>query len=117
MRTAGHGYGEPAVDGTLPAFVERAQQDAQWQIALSRLSYRQVKEAYAMQMRESPRTEIFFGIKHLNQYPTMDFVRAWMKSEKKRALKRVRWTFIGAMLATIVAVITFTVSCQCIPLR
>jgi hypothetical protein len=125
MRTAGHGYEEPGLDGpldgslggSLPAFVERAQQDAQWQSALARLGYRQVKSAYAQQMRESPRAEIFFGVKRLNQYPTMEFVRAWMRSEKMRAIKRVRWTFLGAMLATIVAVITFTVSCQCIPLR
>ena len=68
-------------------------------------------------MRASPRAEIFFGAEHLKHFPTMDFVRAWMKSEKKRALRRVRWTFIGAMLATIVAAITFTVSCQCIPLH
>jgi hypothetical protein len=105
MSTAGHGYGGPEVDGSLPAFVERAQQDVQWQIALTQ------------QLRESPRAEIFFGVKHLNHYPTMDFVRTWMKAEKKRALMRVRWTFIGAMLATIVAAITFTISCQCITLR
>jgi hypothetical protein len=117
MSTAGHGYGGPEVDGSLPAFVERAQQDVQWQIALTRVGYRQVKAAYAQQLRESPRAEIFFGVKHLNHYPTMDFVRTWMKAEKKRALMRVRWTFIGAMLATIVAAITFTISCQCITLR
>jgi hypothetical protein len=116
MSTAGHGYEEPQVDGSLPAFVERAQQDVQWQIALALLGYRQVKAAFAQQLRESPRAEIFFGVKHLNHYPTMDFVRAWMKSERKRALRRVRWTFLGAMLATIVAAITFSISCQCIAL-
>jgi hypothetical protein len=116
MSTTGHGYEEPPVDGSLPAFVERAQQDVQWQVALSFLGYRQVKAAFAQQLRESPRAEVFFGLKHLNHYPTMDFVRAWMKSERKRALNRVRWTFLGAMLATIVAAITFSVSCQCIGL-
>jgi hypothetical protein len=117
MRTAGHGYEEPGLDGSLPAFVERAQQDAQWQNALARLGYRQVKWAYTQQLRQSPRAEIFFAVKHLNQYPTMEFVRGWMRSEQMRALKRVRWTFLGAMLATIVTVITFAISCQCIPLR
>ena len=83
---------------------------------MTRLGYRRVKEAYAQQVRESPRAVIFFGAEHLNHWPTMEFVRAWMKLEKKRALQRLRWTFLGAMFATIVAVITFTVSCQCIAL-
>jgi hypothetical protein len=116
MSTAGHGYGGPETDGPLPAILERAQQDRQWQVALARLGYPQVKTAFSRQLRESPRAEVFFGIKHLNHYPTMDFVRTWMKSERRRALKRLRWTFLGTMLATIVAVITFAVSCQCVTL-
>jgi hypothetical protein len=102
------GYEEPGADGALPAFVERAQQDVQWQAALSRFGYRRVKAAYARQMRESPKAEIFFGIQHLNLYPTMEFVRTWMKSEKKRALQRVRWTFVAAMLVTIASALVFT---------
>jgi hypothetical protein len=38
----------------------------------------------------------------------MDFVRTWLKGEKKRAAARVRWTFMVAMLATIAAVLAFT---------
>ena len=116
MSTAGQGYGRPEADGPLPAILERAQQDRQWQIALAQFGYRQVKTAYTQQLRESPRAEVYFGIKHLNHYPTMDFVRAWMKAQRKRALKRLRWTFLATMLATIVAAITFAVSCQCVAL-
>lgn len=105
MNIASHGYGD--VGGSLPAFVERAQQDAQWQAALTRLGYRKVKAAYARQIHESPQVEIFYGIQHLNHWPTMDFVRGWLKSEKKRAMARYRWTFMGAMLATILAGVTF----------
>lgn len=105
MNIASHGYGE--VGGSLPAFVERAQQDAQWQAALARVGYRKVKAAYAKQMRESPEVEIFYGIQHLNHWPTMVFVRNWLKAEKKRALARASWTFMGAMLATILAGVTF----------
>jgi hypothetical protein len=116
MSIAGHGFGRPDADESLPAIVERAQQDRQWEIALARLGYRQVKAAFIRQLRESPKAEVFFGIKHLNHYPTMDFVRSWLRTERKRAMRRLRWPFLGAMLATIVAVITFAVSCHCIAL-
>jgi hypothetical protein len=98
----------PDVDGPLPAFVERAQQDAQWQGALARTGYRRVKAAYGRQMRESPQVAIFYGIERLGLFPTMDFVRDWLKAEKRRVLARVRWTFVGAMLSTIVAVLALT---------
>jgi len=96
----------PPVDGSLPAFVERAQQDAQWQAALARVGYRRVKAAFARQLRESPKVEIFYGIAQLGQWPAMDFVRDWLKAEKRRAGGRGRWTFMVAMLVTIVAVLS-----------
>jgi hypothetical protein len=117
MSIASHGYGGPGasrIDGSMPAFVERAQQDAQWQAALGRFGYRRVKAAFARQMRESPQVEIFYGIEHLHHWPTMDFVRNWLRSEKKRSLSRVRWTFIGAMLMTILAGATFVVALRVI---
>ncbi len=116
MSTAGRGYAGPEADEPLPAILERAQQDRQWQIALAKVGYRQVRAAYAQQLRESPKAEVFFGVKHLNHYPTMDFVRSWMKTQRMRALKRLSWTFLGTMLATIVAAITFAVACQCVAL-
>jgi hypothetical protein len=97
-------------DGSLPAFVERAQQDAQWQAALARVGYRRVKRAFARQQRESPKLEVFYGIEQLGQWPAMDFVRDWLKAEKRRAVGRVRWTFMGAMLVTIVAVLSIAVA-------
>jgi hypothetical protein len=110
MSVAGHSRGMPDVDGSLPAFVERAQQDAQWQAALRRVGYRRVKAAYARQLRKMPKVEIFYGIEHLQHWPTMDFVRDWLKTEKRRGADRLRWTFMAAMLATIVAVVTFWVA-------
>ena len=107
MRIASRGYGPPD-GGSLPAFVERAQQDAQWQAALARMGYRRVRAVYARQMRDSPKVEVFYGLEQLKLWPTMEFVRAWLKSEKRRIMARVRWTFVFAMLATIVAGLTFT---------
>ena len=106
MNIASHGFGD--LGGSLPAIVERARQDKEWHGALARFGYRRVKEAYAKQVRETPQAEVFYGIEHLNQWPTMEFVRAWMKVEKKRKVAKVRWTFVGAMLATIAGVLTFT---------
>jgi hypothetical protein len=108
MDIASHGQGALGAADSLPAFVERAQQDAQWQAALARVGYRRVKVAYARQMREAPQVEIFYGVEHVRHWPTMDFVRTWLKGEKKRAAARVRWTFMVAMLATIAAVLAFT---------
>lgn len=108
MSVASHSRGMPDIDGSLPAFVERAQQDVQWRAALARAGYRRVRAAFARQLRESPKVEIFYGIENLNQWPTMDFVRDWLRAEKRRVVARVRWTFVGAMLATIVAVLAVT---------
>jgi hypothetical protein len=107
MTFASQGYGTPD-GGSLPAFVERAQQDAQWHAALTRMGYRRVKAAYARQLREAPKAEVFYGIEHLQHWPTMDFVRGWLKAEKKRAGSRLRWTFAITMLITIAAALTFT---------
>jgi len=107
MSIASHSHVMPDVDGSLPAFVERAQQDALCRAALASIGYRRVKAAYARQMREALDTDRFYGLQHHNLWPTMDFVRDWLKTEKKRVVARVRWTFVGAMLATIAAVLTF----------
>jgi hypothetical protein len=108
MSVASHSREMPDVEGSLPAFVERAQQDAQWQAALARTGYRRVKAAYGKQVREAPQVAIFYGVEHLGLWPTMDFVRDWLKTEKRRVRGRVRWTFVGAMLTTIVAVLALT---------
>ena len=106
MNIAGDGYGD--LGDPLPAIVERARQDKDWQQALARLGYRRVKQVYARQMRRSPKEETFYGVEHLNHWPTMEFVRTWLKAEKKRMVSKVRWTFMAAMLATIAGALTFT---------
>lgn len=107
MSIASRAYDNPDADGSLPAFVERAQIDAQWQAGLARVGYRRIKTAYARQMREAPNDEVFRGLEPINIWPTMEFVRAWLKMEKRHVMARLRWTFACAMLATIVAVLTF----------
>jgi len=75
--------------------------------ALARIGYRKVKAVYARQLRDALDTDRFYGLQQQNLWPTMDFVRDWLKTEKKRVVARVRWTFVGAMLATIAGVLTF----------
>lgn len=97
-----HGAG-----GSLPAFVERARDDAQCRAALARIGYSKVKAAYTEQIRLDADAPMFRGFERENLSPSMDMVRDWLKAERKRNLTSVRWTFLGAMLATIVTGLVF----------
>jgi hypothetical protein len=94
-----------AIDDELPAIVVKAQEDARCQRALARLGYAKVRSEYARHRRE--RRDLFLSLDPEFLWPTMDFVRAWLKAEKKRLMARMRWTFVSAMLATIIAGLAF----------
>ena len=49
----------------------------------------------------------FRGLERENLTPPMDFVRDWLKAERKRSFAHVRWTFLGTMLVTIVTGLAF----------
>ena len=91
----------------LPAFVERAREYAQSRAILARMGYSKVKAAYAEQMRITPDAETFRGLEQDNLAPPMELVRDWLKAERKRTFASVRWTFLGAMLVTIVTGFVF----------
>jgi hypothetical protein len=91
--------------GVLPAFVERAREDAQYRAALARAGYSRIKAAYTRQVRDGRDPATFRGLDNLA--PPMDLVRDWLKAERKRVIAHVRWTFLGAMLATIVTGLAF----------
>jgi hypothetical protein len=107
MSVASHSDHHLDAGGSLPAFVERAQEDARCSQALSRLGYRRVKAAYALQIREARDTDTFYGLERDHLWPTMDFVRDWLKAEKRRVWSRARRPFLAAMLVTIVAGLGF----------
>ena len=94
-----------AARGSLPAFVERAREDAQYRAALARAGYSRIKAAYARQIRDGRDPVTFRGLDNLA--PPMDLVREWLKAERKRKFAHVRWTFFGAMIATIVTGLAF----------
>jgi hypothetical protein len=92
-------------DDTLPAIVTKAQDDVRCRQALARLGYSKVRSDYARHKREGKDT--FVGLDHERLWPTMDFVRDWLKEERQQIIVRVRWSFLLTMLATIVAGLAF----------
>jgi len=95
----------PSADGSLPAIVVRAQEDARCRQALARLGYAQVRSEYLRHKRA--RKETFASLGREALWPTTDFVRDWLKEERRRMFIRARWPFIMAMLVTIVAGLAF----------
>ena len=83
----------------LPDIVRKAQEDARSRAALARLGYSKVRAAYARHKRHGQDT--FLSLEDQFLWPTTDFVRDWLKAERKRILMRLRWPFLGAMLTTI----------------
>ena len=94
---------EGPVADELPAIVVKAQEDARCRLTLARLGYSAVRSEYARQRREG--LVAFEGLGSL--HPTMDFVRDWLKEERRRILARTRLPFLLAMLATILAGLAF----------
>ena len=93
-------------DEPLPTIVVKAQEDVLVRQALSRLGYSRVRSAFAKHKRDG--TDTFAALGRENLWPTMDFVRDWLKEERNRRISRARWPFLLAMLATIVAGLAFT---------
>jgi hypothetical protein len=93
------------VDASLPAIVVKAQEDARCRLALARLGYSKVRSAYARHKRE--RKDTFASLDHESLWPTMDFVRDWLKDERRRIVARAKKPFLAAMLVTIVGGLAF----------
>jgi hypothetical protein len=106
MSLASHSDSVEEVHSTLPAFVERAKEDAECRAALARIGYSKVKATYTRQQRSGRGTDRLAGLGG-NLAPPMDLVRDWLQEERKRIVARVRWTFLGAMLGTISAGLAF----------
>jgi hypothetical protein len=94
-----------AVDDSLPAIVVKAQEDALCRLALARLGYSKVRSEYARHKRNG--ADAFAGLGHEALWPTMDFVRDWLKEERRRIVARAKWPFLVTMLVTIVGGLAF----------
>jgi hypothetical protein len=89
----------------LPAIVIRAQEDARCRQALAQLGFFKVRSAYARQKADG--NDAFVGLHPESLSPTMEFVREWLREERKRIVARARRPFLMTMLATIVAGLAF----------
>jgi hypothetical protein len=97
---------EAQAAASLPAFVEKARDEAQWFAALERAGYRSIKAAYTAQLREDPEAEVLRGLPGASA-PPLTLVRDWLKTKEKRNVQQLSWTFVGTMLATIVTGLAF----------
>ena len=94
-----------AGDEELPAIVRRAQDDVRCRQALAGLGYTQVRSAYAKHKQVG--LDVFEDLGHELLWPTVDFVRDWLKAERRRGAAQVQWSFVVAMLATILVGFVF----------
>lgn len=101
------GLAPPQSGDPLPAIVVKAQEDARCRLALARLGYSTARSEYARHKREGKDT--FESLGRDSLWPTMDFVRAWLKEERRRVIARARWPFLLTMLVTIVAGLAFAI--------
>jgi len=94
-----------AADNEFPAILRKAQDDVLCRKALASLGYSQVRAAYAQHKQEG--LDIFEDLGDAQLWPTLEFVRDWLKEERQRMVAQVRWSFGVAMLATILAGLAF----------
>jgi len=94
----------PATDA-LPLIVVKVEEGARSRLALKRLGYFKVLSAYLRYKRDGRDTFHSFGADHL--WPTMDFVRVWLKEERGQLIVQHRWVFLLTLLATLAAGLTF----------
>jgi hypothetical protein len=92
-------------DAELPVIVRRAQDDVRCRQALAGLGYSQVRSAYARHRQED--LDVFEDLGHERLRPTLDFVRDWLKEERRHIVAQVQWSFVATMLATILAGLVF----------
>ena len=92
-------------DAELPVIVRRAQDDVRCRQALAGLGYSQVRSAYARHRHED--LDVFQDLGHERLWPTADFVRDWLKEERRRIVAQAQWSFVVAMLATILVGFVF----------
>ena len=94
----------PANDD-LPLIVTKAEEDARSRLALKRMGYFRVLSAYRRHKRDGRDTFHSFGADHL--WPTMDFVRDWLKDERRQFVAQHGWVSLLTLLATLAAGLAF----------
>ena len=83
----------------LPLILARAEEEQRSRLALKRVGYLKVRSAYRRYKREGKETFHAFGAEHL--WPTMDFVRDWLRQERRRLIAQAQPVFLVSLLATL----------------
>ena len=89
----------------LPLILARADEEARSRLALSRMGYLKVRSAYLRYKRGGKETFHAFGAEHL--WPTMDFVRDWLRQERRRLIAQAQPVFLVSLLATLAVGLAF----------
>jgi hypothetical protein len=89
----------------LPLILARADEEARSRLALKRMGYLKVRSAYLRYKRDGKETFHAFGAEHL--WPTMEFVRDWLRQERRRLIVQSRPIFLVSLLATLVVGLAF----------
>jgi hypothetical protein len=85
--------------------VTKAEEEVRSQLALKRMGYLKVLYAFLRYKREGRDTFHSFGADHL--WPTMDFVRDWLKDERRQFVAQHGWVSLLTLLATFAAGLAF----------
>jgi hypothetical protein len=96
--------------GAMPTFLARAHQEERVRRALAEFGYRRVLAAYVWQRRNQIGNGTFYGLTREGLSPSLDFVGAWLKDEKKRIRTQVRSTFLATMGVTVATGLIFGLS-------
>jgi hypothetical protein len=89
----------------LPLILARADEEQRSRLALKRMGYLKVRSAYLRYKRDGKETFHAFGAEHL--WPTMEFVRDWLRQERRRLIVQSRPVFLVSLLATLVVGLAF----------
>jgi hypothetical protein len=83
----------------LPLILAKAEEERRSRLALKRMGYLKVRSAYLRYKRDGKETFHAFGAEHL--WPTMDFVRDWLRQERRRLIAQAQPVFLVSLLATL----------------
>jgi hypothetical protein len=95
----------PVAHDALPLIVTKAEEEVRSRLALKRMGYFRVLLAY-VRFRWA-RSETFFGLGAQHLWPSTQFVGDWLKQERGRLVAQHRSVFLLALVATLVAGLSF----------
>jgi hypothetical protein len=94
-----------AASDDMPLLVAKLEEDARSREALMRIGYLKALAAYLRHKRNGDDTFGPLGGDRLQ--PTMEFVRDWLKEQRRRVISRYRTTFLLSLCATLAAGVAF----------